>query len=76
MGWSAQGVAVSDTEDSELRLCRADLHGLAERVMGEVVQRLSLDAAADRMAVAFLQQRLPPPPAPGKRPMLRGPAIM
>ena len=49
---------------------RGELVSAARRLLGHVVEHLPLDAAADQLAVAFLQQRLPPPPpigpAPGK----------
>ena len=47
---------------------RGELVGVAKRLLGHVVEHLPLDAAADQLAVAFLQQRLPPPPPIGRAP--------
>ena len=47
---------------------RGELIGAARRLLGHVVEHLPLDAAADQLAVAFLQQRLPPPPPIGRAP--------
>lgn len=47
---------------------RGKLVGAARRLLGHVLEHLPLDAAADQLAVAFLQQRLPPPPPIGRAP--------
>ena len=61
---------MSDTKSAFERCNRAALQATADQAMEEVVKRLSLDAAADRMAVAFLQQRLPPQPTSGTSPFI------
>ena len=47
---------------------RGELVGAARRLLGHVIEHVPLDAAADQLAVAFLQQRLPPPPPVGRAP--------
>ncbi len=56
-----QGVVHEGSEDFRRQRIVARVDGLVQRV----VKCLPLDAAVDQMAAAFMQQRLPPPPALG-----------
>ena len=60
----AQGIVHADSEHAR----RGELVGAARRLLGRVAEHLPLDAAADQLAVAFLQQRLPPLPPIGCAP--------
>ena len=60
----AQGIVHADSAHAR----RGELVGAARRLLGLMVEHLPLDAAADQLAVSFLQQRLPPPPPVGWAP--------